>query len=105
MTDIAEILINTGRYGDEPTTIKRWVGCNKFPMQSYFQIDVSEVIRLAEEMVSDFGRVGFQRVRITVHNRGVGAAVVDQLRTLGYEVTELTQKNSFCSHCGQEKKS
>ena len=101
--EIAHVSVKVARFGNELTIIDTWVGKNTFPRRRYFKIDLMEIVRLVEGIVWDFKRIGFSSVHTTVDGRGLGGGLVDQLKHLGYDVTEtrpLSNEKRLCNHCG-----
>lgn len=83
--------VDVARFGDDETVIYPRIGydARSFPARRYKGIDTVQTTNRVIECIKDFRTMGIEAAATFVDGGGLGAGVVDQLRALGHNVTEV----------------
>lgn len=83
--------VDVARFGDNESVIYPRIGfdARSFPAKRYQGLDTVQLVGKVIECVREFRGLGLEYAGLFVDGGGVGGGVVDQLRSLGYSVTEV----------------
>jgi hypothetical protein len=83
--------VDVARFGDNESVIYPRVGwdARTWPIKRYQGVDTVQLTGHVIEMIREFRVLGLECSGLFVDGGGIGGAVVDQLRSYGYNVTEV----------------
>ena len=83
--------VDVARFGDDSSVIFTRVGvdCRSFPPQSFKKLDTVQLVGRIIEHLRMLKRIGMHVAAIFIDGGGIGGGVIDQLRALGYDITEI----------------
>ncbi len=83
--------VDVARFGDNDSVLypRRGRDARSFPPRRFRGLDTVQLTGRVIEMVREFRSLGVKVAAIFVDGSGIGGAVVDQLRHLGYDPTEV----------------
>lgn len=83
--------VDVARFGDDASVIYPRLGddARTWPARVYEGYDTVQLVHAVADCVREFSRLGLKPAAICIDGGGVGGGVVDQLRHLGYDVTEV----------------